>query len=62
MFCPLDKPKFDGNKCVACVLPSFWNITAMDCDVCKFGRTFDPDKLACVCPNDNSFFNGTACI
>ena len=60
--CPADKPKFDGMKCVACVLPKYWNATQEDCVECTGGRVYNPARGECICKDSQTFFDGDTCI
>lgn len=60
--CPADKPKFNGAKCVACLLPTYWNSTEQDCVLCTNGRIYSTQIQNCVCEDPSTFYNNVSCI
>ena len=51
--CPSQKPYFEG-KCVACRLPSYWNVRQNKCKDCPTGQVFDPNTKTCTTPVGNT--------
>jgi hypothetical protein len=39
--CPTTAPFFDGEKCVACYLPKYWNHVSNACEYCPDNLNFD---------------------
>ena len=38
--CPEEKPFFDGEKCLSCLRPNYWNKTALECKSCPAGSVY----------------------
>lgn len=46
--CPKDAPYFNGQACVACRLPAYFNIQALTCSLCTDNQQFSTKKQKCV--------------
>lgn len=51
--CPPQKPYFDA-RCVACGLPSYWNVRQKKCKDCPTGQIFNPNTKTCTVPLGNT--------
>ena len=45
--CPENKPYSNGNSCVECSLPKFWNFQDNKCEICSEQKSFDPKSKTC---------------
>ena len=52
-FCPEDKPFFNGNSCISCALPMYFNFTSNTCMSCAIGSAFSNTAHSCT---GKSFF------
>ena len=60
--CPPESPYFDGEACITCYLPKFWNTEKMACDVCESGSIYNLDTQSCEqCPLDAPLVVGLKC-
>lgn len=54
--CPSSAPFWDGNKCVACYLPKYWNYSTRTCNNCPSGTNYDIVMKKCrSCPEGQAF-------
>lgn len=54
--CTDDAPFFDGEKCITCYLPKYWNLDDKQCVECPLNRHYDVGKKQCIsCPQDYKF-------
>lgn len=52
-FCPDDKPYFNGNSCISCALPLYFNFASNTCIACAIGSAFSNTAQSCT---GKSFF------
>lgn len=45
--CPSNLPFFDGNTCVSCYLPKYWNLETKSCDECLIGQFYNIHTYRC---------------
>ena len=51
--CPSNAPYFDGKQCISCILPLFFNKSALKCDSCPVDQAYDIVKEICgPCPSE----------
>jgi hypothetical protein len=54
--CPTATPFWNGQACVACYLPQYWNNTDNKCEFCTSGQNYDISVNQCrVCPQGTSY-------
>ena len=46
--CPSNTPFWDGEKCVSCYLPKYWNHDNNDCESCPSGTNYDVSIKKCL--------------
>lgn len=46
--CPSTTPFFNGEICVACALPKFWNYDDLKCESCPADQHYDINRKACL--------------
>ena len=54
--CPSTAPFWDGNNCVTCYLPNYWNHDTNRCESCPSGQHYDVSEKKCLaCPQNETF-------
>ena len=52
--CPKEKPFDNGNECVTCYLPRYWNHDTKSCENCALNHVYSTTSKKCErCPEDN---------
>jgi hypothetical protein len=51
--CPNDSPYFDGNQCIACAIPNYFDYSNSVCLTCGYGLQFDLTSKICKPPNNS---------
>ena len=52
--CPVDKPFSNGQQCVACEMPKFFNFQTNQCELCATDLSFDLNFRKCVAKTTTS--------
>jgi hypothetical protein len=62
--CPLNSQFWNGQSCITCNLPNYWNYNSNSCVSCPVGTNYDTfQKLCLTCPSGQTFdFNLYTCI
>jgi hypothetical protein len=54
--CPASLPYWNGQNCVSCNPPQYWNTLVNQCQYCPAGQNFDPSTQQCrSCPLGTTF-------
>jgi hypothetical protein len=53
LFCPKDEPFFNGQHCISCNLPLYFNFPSNSCQSCPLDTGFDLKTKQCI---SNTFF------
>ena len=65
--CDSNAPYFNGDSCIACNLPSYFNFKTFNCDSCPVDQTFNIQNRLCEfkdqkyisdMSNPNIYYNG----
>jgi hypothetical protein len=57
--CPVSAPYWNGQACVACSLPQYWNLAINQCVYCPIGQNFYPTTNQCLACPAGTTFNST---
>lgn len=61
--CPASKPHYNGNTCVNCPEPSFWQQGSLACVTCPLGSYHDASTNQCLyCPDEAPIWKEGQCI